>query len=131
MFSRSGRHTKRGTGRGRRNIGKEGLALNTKKLGRQAARAAEAAARGSREIGGRLLERYGGTNPLLVRKKFGMQDVYYRRKDPRKELFRIEMDCDAELWVPALAAALLLFCLAWKISSIGKRMRLRRARRKS
>jgi hypothetical protein len=132
MISAAGRHTICETefGRPRVGIGKEDPALNTKKLGRTAARAAEGAIQESREIGGRLLERYGGKNPLLVRKKIEMQDIYYRKKDPEKELLRIEMGCDTELWVLAFLASLVLFCLAWKIANIGKRMRIRHAHRK-
>jgi hypothetical protein len=105
--------------------------LNTKQIGKTAARAAENVAEGTREIGGAILDRFGGKNPLLVRKKFEMQDVYYRKKEPDKELFRIEMGCDMELWVLALGAAILLFCIAHKLSKIEERRRIRHARRKS
>ncbi|MBR4185491.1 MAG: hypothetical protein IKQ87_06965 [Clostridia bacterium] len=105
--------------------------MNTKQIGRTAVRTAETVAEGTREIGGAILDRFGGKNPLLVRKKFEMQDVYYRKKDPDRELFRIEMGCDTELWVLALGAAILLFYLAHKLSKIEERRRIRRARRKS
>lgn len=47
-------------------------------------------------------------NPLIVRKKFQMKDVYFRRDLPEREVFRCELAFDTELYVLLLAAALLL-----------------------
>lgn len=107
------------------------MILNTKKLGKTAARAAEGVLGGTREVGGKLLDRWGGKNPLLVKKKLEMQDIYYRRRDPDTELFRFEVAWNAELWVLAFGAALLFFLIAYRLSKMGERMRMRRLRRRS
>ena len=54
-------------------------------------------------------------NPLIVRKKFQMKDVYYRRDLPEQEVFRCELAFDTELYVLLLAAAVLLLCVICKI----------------
>lgn len=128
MILRRIRHTKRGPDHGH---AKGRMILNTKKLGKTAARAAEGVLGGTREIGGKLLDRWGGKNPLLVKKKLEMQDIYYRRRDPDTELFRFEVAWNAELWVLAFGAALLFFLIAYKLSKMGERMRMRRLRRRS
>lgn len=71
-------------------------------------------------------EGLGGKNPLLVRKKFDMKDVYFRKDAPDVELFRFEMGGDVELWVLALGGALLAALLIHRILMIGRRMRARR-----
>ena len=71
-------------------------------------------------------EGLGGKNPLLVRKKFDMKDVYFRKDAPDVELFRFEMGGDMELWVLALGGALLAALLIRRILRIGRRMRARR-----
>jgi len=51
-------------------------------------------------------------NPLIVRKKFQMKDVYFRRDLPEQEVFRCELAFDTELYVLLLIAAALL---SWRI----------------
>ncbi len=55
------------------------------------------------------------TNPLMVRKKFQMKDVYFRRDFPEQEVFRCELAFDTELYVLLLAAVALLVLLLCKL----------------
>ena len=88
------------------------------------ARGAELLEEGGEMIG-RLREKAQGRNPLLVRKKFSMKDVYFRRDDPEAELFRMELGFDVEFWVVAIAALLLLMVFAAKMTGARKRARMR------
>ncbi|MGN1345897.1 MAG: hypothetical protein ACI4V1_03875 [Eubacteriales bacterium] len=53
---------------------------------------------------------FKNANPLMVRKKFQMKDVCFRRDFPEEEVFRCELAFDVELYVLLFAAALLLLC---------------------
>ena len=59
------------------------------------------------------LDRFRADDPLLVRRKFQMKDVCYRKDCPEAELFRWEIAWDAEFTVLllVLAAAAALFLL--------------------
>ena len=60
------------------------------------------------------------SNPLIVRKKFQMKDVYFRRDLPEREVFRCELAFDTELYVLLLiAAAVLLFALCRLCSAVS------------
>ena len=69
-------------------------------------------------------------NPLLVRKKFQMKDVYFRRDLPEREVFRCELAFDTEMYVLLLIGAAVLFfgicrfCSA--VSGARERRRIRR-----
>ena len=54
-------------------------------------------------------------NPLIVRKKFQMKDVYFRRDLPEQEVFRCELAFDTELYVLLLIAAALLLWVVCRI----------------
>ncbi len=60
-------------------------------------------------------------NPLIVRKKFQMKDVYFRRDLPEREVFRCELAFDTELYVLLLiVAAVLLFALCRLCSAVSR-----------
>ena len=63
------------------------------------------------------------SNPLMVRKKFQMKDVYFRRDLPEQEVFRCELAFDTELYVLLLLAAFLLLCVICRIASSMSRLR--------
>ena len=44
------------------------------------------------------------SDPILVRKKMEIKDVYYRKSEPKKELFRFELAFDTELYAVIVAA---------------------------
>lgn len=69
-------------------------------------------------------------NPLLVRKKFQMKDVYYRRDDPEKELFRCEFAFDTEQYLIVIGAVILLAAIACRIASCMKKAAMRRSLRR-
>ncbi len=54
-------------------------------------------------------------NPLIVRKKFQMKDVYFRRDLPEREVFRCELAFDTELYVLLLIAAALLLWIVCRL----------------
>lgn len=54
-------------------------------------------------------------NPLIVRKKFQMKDVYFRRDLPEREVFRCELAFDTELYVLLLIAAGLLLWIVCRL----------------
>ncbi len=62
-------------------------------------------------------------NPLMVRKKFQMKDVYFRRDLPEKEVFRCELAFDTELYVLLLAAAAILVCVICKMCRAASKAR--------
>lgn len=65
-------------------------------------------------------------NPLIVRKKFQMKDVYFRRDLPEREVFRCELAFDTELYVLLIAAALLLLCLICRLCAAVSHARAHR-----
>lgn len=65
------------------------------------------------------------TNPLMVRKKFQMKDVYFRRDLPEQEVFRCELAFDTELYVLVLAAVALLVWLSCKLCRAGRAVKSR------
>ena len=46
-----------------------------------------------------VFDHFKSDNPLLVRRKFQMKDVCFRKDHPEVELFRWEIAWDAELYV--------------------------------
>ncbi len=73
------------------------------------------------------------TNPLMVRKKFQMKDVYFRRDLPEQEVFRCELAFDTELYVLLLAAAalsVLLVCRLCRAGRYGYAGRMKKCRKK-
>jgi len=57
-----------------------------------------------------------GKDALLVRKKFAMKDVCYRRNQPDVEVFRWELAFDAEMYVLLLLIAGAGIWFAWRLS---------------
>lgn len=71
------------------------------------------------------------SNPLMVRKKFQMKDVYFRRDLPEQEVFRCELAFDTELYVLLLiAAAVLLLGICRLCSAVSHTREYRRAKLK-
>ncbi len=60
-------------------------------------------------------------NPLLMRKKFQMKDVYFRKDDPDHEALRFELAFDLEFYVIIIAAILAVLLFAAKIKKQAKR----------
>ncbi len=52
---------------------------------------------------------YKKNNPLMMRKKMTVKDVMFRRDEPERELFHLELSWDTELYV--LLAVLILFVI--------------------
>ena len=52
------------------------------------------------------------SDPILVRKKMELKDVFYRKSEPKKELFRFEIAFDMEQYL-VLVAALCIFVMIW------------------
>ena len=53
-------------------------------------------------------------NPLMMRKKFAMKDVFFRKDHPETELFRTEIAFDLELYVIIIAVLVTSLCLLLK-----------------
>lgn len=75
-------------------------------------------------------DNYKSDNPLLMRKKFGIKDVYYRRDNPEEELFRFELAFDVEQYVLISAAVCLVILIALKIARCAGHMKEKRAYRR-
>lgn len=71
-------------------------------------------------------DRFRNDNPLLMRKKFQMKDVWFRRDQPDVELFRTEIAFDVELYVILVALLAGTVCLFYKIVRCLERQRVRR-----
>ncbi len=54
--------------------------------------------------------RYKKGNPLMVRKKLYVKDVFFRRDDPDEELLKLELSWDME-WYLLLAVGICVFIL--------------------
>ncbi len=75
-------------------------------------------------------DRLKNTNPLLMRKKFAMKDVFFRRNQPDVELFRAEVAFDLELYViiiALLAGSLCLFLKTARFLEHRRYVRLEKA----
>lgn len=66
------------------------------------------------------------SNPLMVRKKFQMKDVYFRHDLPEQELFRCELAFDTEVYVLLLIAAAILLLGICRLCSAVSDARHRR-----
>lgn len=62
----------------------------------------------------------------MVRKKFQMKDVYFRRDLPEQEVFRCELAFDTELYVLLLAAAALLIYMLCRFCRAASHARIHR-----
>lgn len=71
-------------------------------------------------------DRFRNDNPLLMRKKFQMKDVWFRRDQPDTELFRTEIAFDVELYVILIALLAGAVYLFYKIVRCLERQRVRR-----
>ena len=52
------------------------------------------------------------SDPILVRKKMELKDIYYRKSEPKKELFRFEIAFDTEQYL-VIVAAVCIFVMLW------------------
>ncbi len=68
-------------------------------------------------------------NPLMVRKKFEMKDVYFRRDMPEQEVFRCELAFNTELYVLLVAAITVLILILFKICRAASTCKMRRYER--
>jgi len=71
-------------------------------------------------------DRFKKDNPLLMRKKFQMKDVFFRRNEPDRELLRWELAFDLEWYVLLIALRAVGVCVLCKIACLVKRGRIRR-----
>ena len=77
-----------------------------------------------------VCDRLCSDNPLLMRKKVSMHDVYYKRDDPSRELVKFEFSFDLELYVIIITCAAALFILLWKAARCIARSRAKNAIRR-
>lgn len=75
-------------------------------------------------------DRFRNDNPLLMRKKFQMKDVWFRRDQPDVELFRTEIAFDVELYVIIIALLAGTAVLFYRIVRCLERQRIHRIERK-
>lgn len=75
-------------------------------------------------------DRFRHDNPLLVRKKLQMKDVWFRRDQPDVELFRTELAFDVELYVILIAVLVGTVYLFYKIVRCMEQHRVRRLEKK-
>ena len=118
MISRVFRHTKHG--RPKKTARKDGVPVKSMNLDGAMERTADMIAEGGEKFS-RMRKRYLGGNPLLVRKKFSMKDVYFRKDDPDAELFRLELGFDWEFCAVAVALVLVLVFLMRRMAAGRKR----------
>ncbi len=70
------------------------------------------------------------SNPLLVRKKMEMKDVYFRKNEPDREVMRFELAFDVEQYFILVAGACLLMFLACRIYKCACRHAVRKAEKR-
>jgi len=70
-------------------------------------------------------DRFKKSNPLMMRKKFAMKDVLFRRNQPDTELLRAEFAFDVELYVILVALLVGSLCLLLKSVRYIERRRTR------
>ncbi len=70
------------------------------------------------------------SNPLLVRKKMEMKDVYFRKNEPDREVMRFELAFDTELYVLIIAGVILLAMLCCRISKCAHRRAIKKAEKR-
>ena len=80
----------------------------------------------SLKIASDLADRVTSNNPLMMRKKFSVKDVCFRKNAPEVEAFRFELAFDVEVYVLLLLLAALVLGLCVKIAGCSRRNRLRR-----
>ncbi|MBR3998430.1 MAG: hypothetical protein IKI93_08825 [Clostridia bacterium] len=68
-------------------------------------------------------DRFKKSNPLMMRKKFAMKDVLFRRDQPDTELMRAEFAFDVELYVILVALLVGSLCLVLKTVRFRERRR--------
>ncbi len=69
------------------------------------------------------------SDPVLVRKKMEIKDVYYKKSEPKKELFRFELAFDTEQYFLVAAAVVLLLMMWCGMMKIARRRAVRKARK--
>lgn len=65
---------------------------------------------------------YKKRNPLMIRKKLTAKDVVYRREEPDRELFRMEVAWDGELYVLLAVAVVAMAILCWKVAGLFRKV---------
>ena len=65
-------------------------------------------------------------NPILVHKKFEMKDVYYRKKQPDKEILRCELSFDFNICLLVLTALIITIALTCRMMKSSAEHRIRR-----
>ncbi len=61
---------------------------------------------------------YKKGNPLMMRKKMTMKDVVFRRDEPDREVFRMELAWDCELYILLAFLLLIVVFAAYKIAKL-------------
>ncbi len=69
----------------------------------------------------RVIDSYKESDPLLMRKKFSVKDVYFRRGCPEHEVFRFEIAFDTEIYVILAAVATGAICALCALAHCRKK----------
>ncbi|MBE6625971.1 MAG: hypothetical protein E7628_02145 [Ruminococcaceae bacterium] len=72
------------------------------------------------------VKKYKKSNPLLVRKKMALKEVYFRKNEPEREVFRLELAFDTEQYVIVALAVCILVMLCCFIRKTAHRCATRR-----
>ncbi len=83
------------------------------------------------KIASDLAHRVKSQNPLMVRKKFAMKDVCFRRNTPEVEAFRFEVAFDVEVYAILILLTVLAAGLCVKIAGCSRRRKIRRQLRQN
>lgn len=75
-------------------------------------------------------DRFKCGSPLMMRKKFEMKDVWFRRDQPDVELFRTELAFDVQLYVILVILLCGTFYLFCRIVKALEKQRIRRLEKK-
>ena len=77
----------------------------------------------------RARKTYERSNPLLMRKKMEVKDVYFRKNEPDREMLRFELAFDFEQYFIVAAGVIILLILLYKMAKWAKKRELKRAER--
>jgi len=70
------------------------------------------------------------SNPLVMRKKMEIKDVYFRKDEPDRDLLRFELAFDFEEYFIIAAGVILLLIVAMGITKWSRRREMRKAYKK-
>lgn len=74
-----------------------------------------------------IVKTFKRSNPLMMRKKLEIKDVYFRENEPDRDLLRFELAFDFEEYFIIVAGVIVMLILARKLASWAHRREIKKA----